>query len=733
MTRLALALSLSIAALARASDLGADGRLHFSSDALGTMDFEDPTTTASRLRFVVALPNTNTWTFQSMSTDQLLSHLVTGNDALEGQRYLKWLSNDGYGVSLFDSTLFATLVNQRVSISMWGRADGMEPYLGVTYGNDVDFATDKAWQWARIPAIRTGRETTDGWVEYSTGPIDGSVLDRPIHDLVLSARVANASSTSLRLNGKSQFPDDAVLIDAVEIRPAPGAPKTGTCTAMTQDADCGAQGECFYGRCVDAAAAWHPVPPLAMQTEIATRVVVWATMFMGDRSALPRADATWVTGTLALASADATPKTFWRALSQRLEELRDTHTHFGAPYAGVSTPFAARTSTSSSLLNVCFGPTVNDFNGNALSYVVWATGPAGPSGLAVGDVITAIDGMDPKAWVDVVMHHYRQALPVTPPSDWAVSARELAQLVSLHAKTLSTSRCTAGGQCTPRPDIDLPALAAATLTSGNYPVPALACQSRFSDTVPGARQDSQGGDLVLSASLDGGVLGIEMDGFSPTTSATWKSQLSAALALPHDRIIIDARLGHGGLNALGNFTVQQLRGTESPAALVLAGRAGYDDSDAPWLLSLDWSTCVTASSPSFICGTTYFFAYGPNVMGPSGAASRIAWLNTDDYSNNDMVPHVLQGRPALNIFGPWPTYGAQGSDVEVPPLMADWRSGIIAASDSRYGVDVMTAQASSPWQSGTGVAPDVVVTQTLSDVLAGKDTILSAAMTWVLQ
>jgi hypothetical protein len=730
MRRARVGLILLSAALARASEVGDDGRLHFAPDALATIDFEHPDPLVSRMRIVT--PGNGTWTYDPMTPSQLRARIVTGNDSPLGRSYLRWQSANGCGLAFMDAHLFATLVSKRIEVNAWGRADGMEPFVAVTYGGDRDVPDRLNWAWARVPLIRTGRETADGWVEYATGPIDGAVLDRPIHDIILSGRIPSSSDTSLRLIAEAPHPDDAVSLAAIEIRPAAGTPSSGACTAMTMEHDCGAQGECFYGRCVDSAVVWHPVPPVAMQKEIVARVVAWATMFEGDRSVLPRADATWVSGTMALASETATPRTFWGALSRRFEELRDTHTHLGDPFAGIWTPFAPRPSVGSSPLDVCFGPTVKDVDGSgALSYVVWSKGSGAPARAAVGDVVKAIDGMAPKAWVDEVYHRYQCLLPSVPQSDWALSAKHLAWLVSQHAKTLTLERCTLAGVCTTQPDIDVPSVSLETIQNGQYSTGSMTCTPRFKEAVAGAHRDAHGGDNVLAGTIDGGVLAIELDGFRPTVQSTWKAQLDAALTMPHARIVVDAREGHGGLNALGNYLFQQFRGTESPVALVLTGRAGYDAADAPWLFGFDGSACT--GSGSLDCSTTFFYVFQPSVTAPLAAASRVAWLNTDDVSNNDMVPRLLQGRSGLSIFAPWPTYGALGSNVPLPPLMPDWSPGSIAMADSRYGTSIAGAERAAGYESGTGVAPDVVVTQTLSDVLNGKDTILSAALTWVLQ
>jgi hypothetical protein len=724
-------LLLFTSASARASELRSDGRLHFATDAILTVDFEDPGALVLRSRLLVASPGGKTWNYQPVTAAQLSRYLVGSNDALEGRSVLRWTSADGLGLAIVDPGAFAAMASQRVAVSFWGRAEGMEPFLGVTYGNEVDIATNKPWAWARIPAIRTGRETSDGWVEYSTGAIDGSVLDRPIHDLILSARVPTGTDTSLRLSLSALHPSDAISIDAVEIRPAAGKPATATCTAANQDAVCGLASECFYGRCVDSAVTWHPVPPAAMQQEIAERVVNWATTFLGDRDAATRAGPDWVAATLGLVGPNATPKSFWGGLSTQIVALRDPHTRLGAPYGGISTPFAVRPGSSSGPLDVCFGPTVNDFGSGELAYVLWAKGPAASSSLQVGDVVVSIDGMDPKAWVDAVFPRYVSSLPAVAAADWAPSARVLSSLIASHATTLTVSRCTAGGICVGEPPIDVAGATLKANSGGQYPTPVLTCTPRFTNVVNGALTDPMGGDLLLSAALGPATVGIQFDGFRPTNSTSWKASVDAAFTPPHENILVDAREGFGGLNALGDYLFQQFRGTDSPAVLVLAARGTFSDPDDPSLFSLDWSSCSPSST--YPCSTADIFIYQTINAAPPGASAKVAWLDTDDVSNNDMVPRLLKGRANLRIFAPFPSYGALGSNVEIPPLMPNWRAGSLAASDARYGATIAGAEESPGWESGKGVAPDVLVTQTVSDVLAGKDTIVTAATSWLSQ
>ncbi len=374
---------------------------------------------------------------------------------------------------------------------------------------------------------------------------------------------------------------------------------------------------------------------------------------------------------------------------------------------------------------------MNDFGTGELAYVLWAKGPAAPSSLQIGDVVVSIDGMDPKAWVDAVFPHYVSSLPAVAAADWGPSARELASLIASHATTLTVSRCTPGSTCIREPAIDVAGASLKAISGGQYATGALTCTPRFTNVVSGALADAAGGDLFLSAALGPATVGMQFNGFVPTNMSSWKASVDAAFTPPHDNILVDAREGFGGFNALGDYLFQQFRGTDSPAALVLAARGTLSDLDDPSLFSLDWTSCSPSST--YPCSTADIFVYQTINAAPPGANSKVAWLDTDDVSNNDMVPRLLKGRANLRIFAPFPSYGALGSNVEIPPLMPNWRAGSIAASDARYGMTIAGAEASPGWESGKGVAPDVLVTQTVSDVLAGKDTIVTAATSWLTQ
>jgi hypothetical protein len=236
-------------------------------------------------------------------------------------------------------------------------------------------------------------------------------------------------------------------------------------------------------------------------------------------------------------------------------------------------------------------------------------------------------------------------------------------------------------------------------------------------------------DLFVSTQLDATTVGIAFNGFENVVSG-WQGPILAAEALAHTNVLVDARDGHGGDIDLAAYLVQQFRDQSDPMFLFLAGRGSFVTLDTPALFAFDWSGCATGQASGWMCAWSDISEYAPNASAAPFASSRVAWLDTNDVSCNDMVPLLLDGRANVRIFGPLPTYGAIGNDVPTPAPIAGWSSGSIAVADGRMGVDAPTAESAS-WLSGTGIAPNQVVVETVSDALAGNDTIVGAARAWL--
>ncbi len=195
------------------------------------------------------------------------------------------------------------------------------------------------------------------------------------------------------------------------------------------------------------------------------------------------------------------------------------------------------------------------------------------------------------------------------------------------------------------------------------------------------------------------------------------------------KVLVDARCGNGGMFALGKWLVLLLRDLTQPIASFAAPPVALDDADPPWLFEAAWDACAAQWYDVDRCAWAGGQSLQLAAKAP-GAGARIAWLNGDDVSMNDIVPRLLQGREQLKIFGPHPTSGAFGEIAHWSVLPPSWSEGSLQILDMRFGPTPEAARM-APWASGQGVVPDVVVVQKVSDLLAGKDTALQAARAWL--
>ena len=150
--------------------------------------------------------------------------------------------------------------------------------------------------------------------------------------------------------------------------------------------------------------------------------------------------------------------------------------------------------------------------------------------------------------------------------------------------------------------------------------------------------------------------------------------------------------GKGGGKADGGFA-----GFDGPADAA-AGLALFD--------AFKDSSGVVAGSASY---------YDPDLP--------VALLIHRDGSASDMFPYAFKGAPKGRIFGPAPTSGAFSTFYNLDPwgpLSLQFASGDTIGFDGQPLI-------------GHGAAPDVVVLQKQSDLLAGKDSLHEAALAWVRQ
>jgi hypothetical protein len=735
--------ALFVTTTVRAADIAADGTLVFANDAIATYGFESFEALEASGASAIAWSKEGLLITTSLVRGDEVKMLTT--DALEGSHALVLRHDLGVGVALRDPSLFSANVNHRLAVTFWGRSFGAEPTLELIYAHNT---TNVGPGRFHVVAIRTGRETSDGWVEYGTGPVDGAIWGTPLRAIVLTARYATAQGSALLASSdlaptsvpsvRILDPSAYAVVDAVEVSRVPGDTlPPATCTQATVDAACGARGECMFGRCVDSSLVWGPVPePEEHRRDLVARWAFLAQSLHADRKATKAAASTFA-GASATLEAVTTPRAFYGGLNALVSSFRDSHTHIGGPSSWESVFYPILDQTSGPL-DVCFGVAENDLGASDQVFAIFATGKGSLIGdrLAKGDVLTAIDGEAPARWIENVLPRYAPTRPSDAAADPTFVALLLPTLLGRFARTVTFSRCKAGGGCDALPDIavgaELYEKVRADGATGGY---SLVCTPRFRPAVSAPPRDDAPGDPVALETVDG-VANIQFDGFSGSFTVhggfgAWQNPWKHAFAQTA-KVLVDARIGHGGRFVLGRYLFGLMRGTDQPYGVFAMPRGGFDDPDPPWLFSPSWDACGASDGGADACnwagGQT---AFTQNAA-PAGEAARVAWLIGNDVSMNDIVPRLMAGRAGFHVFGPHPTQGAYGEVSKVPPILTSWRVGAVQVLDMRFGATPATARA-APWESGKGVAPDTVVVQKVSDILRDEDTVLAAARAWVSQ
>jgi|GEM_PF-1550599 len=724
---LLVALALPLTAHARADFDPALNGLRMTPGALKVLDFESgdglvgvelTSWAASHGRGFPMLDRT-----KIKSEAELADRFTSAAEAIEGGRALRL--GDGKGLAITDEALFDQVKDGRFEVSLWARADGAAPILEVLYDRDPENVYGGRMQYAAVRAIRTGRETTDGWAEYATGPLDGNVWGVPARAVVILPNLSGNEAS--------------FLVDALEIRAVDGKPVPPlACTQANVDAVCGAEGDCMFGHCISPTVTWGVNPPAAHRSTIAERWVQFATRFMGDRNAAKNGAAILAPEARELAKTAPSSRHFFGGLNRLVNLLRNNHTSLGSP--SNLTYFAPQVRQSnSSVMGACFGVVEKDIMGGGLGFAVFRAAAAPTTGtpLQTGDVLVQIDGMDAKAWVDEVWPRYATTLPNDPGSDWAGAAGELSSLISTRASTVTLERCASASSCGPearqRITIDIGSVAYEMLTSptSGSSGEIFACTQRFSNSVAAVNPGGSGEDPVLTTTGTSGETRVQFNGFFGEGS--WRSSMTKVFSSSPATVLMDARMGHGGSQVNITHLFHLLRGTNEPMVFFAVGRGTYDMAESPSLIER-LSSCAGSQvgSDTWGCFAGYAVGFSTQQASPPGAATKIAWLNTRAVSANDLMPKLLKGRSGFKIFAPHPSSGAFGAILPVPSLASGWSGASIQTQDARFGPS-LEAVGEARWESGHGVEPDVVVAQKLSDALSGTDTIVTAATAWLAE
>lgn len=633
---------------------------------------------------------------------------------IEGTRALR-LPVD-HTLVLGDIGSLTKLHGDRIELRFWARADGIRPAAQLVFGREELTGEDLYYPSSAIAAIETGRATSDGWVEYSTGVVDGALSA----STKLTAIVFKAG---LSPEGK----DGGYLLDAVEIRRhGARADRSKSCTLATEDAACGADGACVFGACYDGAIVWGALPSLEHRREIVRRQEQYLVRFNSDRNGAARATTGFSPIARALAETATTSRAFWQPYQRAAADARAAHTMASGPadYHGLAWRSLISERMSANELLSCFGLVDRDLSGSGRGFAVFEAAPTSP--LKVGDVLEAIDGEDPRVWL--ARTSPMSSLSSDPDVDDALHASGLQELVTSLARSIEVTRCASATACSganaTKITIDLHALRAQWATIPFETQPLCSIRFRRGVVVP-AGADPESYESAFESVDSDGIAHVLTNG--EPSGNTVAGIVNQAFDRNPSKMIIDKRRGDGGGGE--SLSVWSERVRQDPSYRVFqANRWSFSEIDPPASTFSQLSVCESEQSAS-VCSSLGASWWGvPAVAKPRPA--KIAWLNLVDGSASDLATFYAKGAPGVRIFAPNRTMGLFGALQRLPHFASGLSDAYVQRGDSRLG-QTWNEVSSAPWQSGLGLEPDEEIVQKHSDVLLGRDTMLERARAWL--
>ncbi|CAN0532594.1 unnamed protein product, partial [Laminaria digitata] len=386
-----------------------------------------------------------------------------------------------------------------------------------------------------LPLLPSGRATDDGWVELTSGPFD-FLLGHRLAPLVFIDDELRIEQPPYTRNVAGR-----VRIDALEFTDlGPATVPEATCTLASEDARCGLNGLCQLGRCVDAAVVDGPAFALpGLRDEYLARRVFERQAFTGHRAArrnLQRFE-------VELDGIVAEPqKRFWARFALAVDHLEDGH---ASPVAiNPVTPIAP---------GVCLQQSEPDLLPSATQAIlpmVYRADTQHPLGavLQPGDVLTAIDGMEPESWRAMAEPYLRY--PADARGRDFVTTPQLAMIALNKGSGLTFTRC-ARADATPcdEQELTIVEVSTATLTASLWQgqIPAwrgnwVPCDARF-NRLADTSDITQNGHVASETHGDVTTLQINA---TPGNVPGWWPEVQAAFQPVPARMVLDERQGNGG-------------------------------------------------------------------------------------------------------------------------------------------------------------------------------------------
>ncbi|MEM1348597.1 MAG: hypothetical protein AAGI01_08590 [Myxococcota bacterium] len=668
---------------------------------------------------------------------------IVDEDGLEGTGALRFggpqrqalVRTDALGPEL------AQFDGRRVEVTVWYKSEGTALVASMRWlsGNISNRLNGSGGQPAvdigRLQFQPTGRETSDGWVELSSGPVDwtmGGELTPGWINLYDQQHVQSFTRQGTEFEASS-----TVLIDALEITdlgPALIAPEA--CTAGTEEDVCGEMGACWFGRCVDSASAYSAPP----QGEDRTRYLLRRFFELDMFGAIRRGRLNLATIRMMFEAMTTTsPKVFWRTLSQGVELMVDGHSR-PPSFRGVDTGNSA---------GICLGPGTPDLLLGVQTQPLPMVFERFPDDyiearlVQVGDVITAIDGIPYTEWMSE--NQWRFFYNGDPGGRDVITMNSLMTQAQRAGSVVTFSRCPSSpNTAEPEPcapgdvitvDVDFSETLGRRVWTNNPPgnwSNRVFCDFRFNARVQRAPEVPVQ-TFARSADIEGIrhlVINAVPSRFNRDGSNnSWGRNVESALNDGPRYMVLDQRTGFGGSIDSVNYIVGFLFDASNDTRGQFYPWLGEPTNEA---LEFALARCFRATrGDSNQCAQ--YIEMQPTAFYDMADSkdTKLAVVSGFDVSGNDYLPKFLKYRAAeTRFFGYGPTIGAFGVSCSLPGLIGEEPMGY-QCHDTRFTGPSSAGAPREDFTSGFGVEQDEIIYQSQRDALMGIDTILEAAEAWL--
>ncbi|MBI1944108.1 MAG: hypothetical protein HYS27_00345 [Deltaproteobacteria bacterium] len=623
------------------------------------------------------------------------------------------------------------LRDRRVRATLWQRPRGTRVGASLSWFTGAYDDPNASWL-ASVTLQPTGNVTDDGWEEWTSGPFD----------FAWAGRFAPAFITFtdeqyyVYYGGGSWDVEAQTYVDGLEIVDlGPAAVTPTACALPSERTDCGDEGVCHLGVCVDAALRLGaPLEDAALRADYVDRRVFEVEHFEGGRA--PRARAGLVAAALAPLKEAARAVEFWPTFAAAYQLLVDGHA--SAPM--VSYPSYANGGVC---LHAGEADLLSDLDAEErLVPLVFSAGDNELGALlAPGDALVRVDGLPVREWAAAASRLISH--PGDPAGRDVVTAPQIFNAALDAGAIVTFARCAGPAACATSEveeiTVDLGALTGDRLLDGGT-APLLAysasatCDFRFRRPVEAPDVK----DYAFAGSADeGGVRSLLINGVPDRYMEggdAWFDHVTSALGDDPTLVLFDERSGAGGsIDAVDLIAAMLLADGDSYAMDFLPSFEGAEDDGAPRAAVVACSNDPNAYS----CGNGFRYRIGDG-GGPvaSAADAKLAVLIADDVSGNDYVTRLLKERSggATRIFGDGATWGAFGVIWSMAAHVGELMGGSMQVQDTIF-VDSVDEPLTGEqrFETSTGIRPDVVVRQLQSDAVFGRDTVLEAARAWLLE